>query len=386
MGLGGNNGLTDFKDILGFPVQARSTRAALFALSALALAGGYLLCRASSYRSSAKSSSPSATPRAGPGFSATGSRTTSLRSSRFRPCSRASPAPSTCRRSASSIRASSLPANSIEVVIWVAVGGRATLAGAALGALVVNAARRGSPARSRNSGSSRLAGSSSSSPCSCRRGSSGRPWSSSAGCGQAFPRRRGRPDRRCRIRRSSSMQQTITPILLYLDNVTVSFDGFRALNALSLAIDHAEMRAIIGPNGAGKTTMMDVITGKTRPAKGTALFEGTHDLDRGSTRPRSRTRHRTEIPDADRLRHAHRRGQSPPRPQVGPAASSALFSRADTARAGADRRASRTHPPEGPPPSRGCRTLAWTEAVAGNRHAPGTGARNCCSSTNLRPG
>jgi urea transport system ATP-binding protein len=70
----------------------------------------------------------------------------------------------------------------------------------------------------------------------------------------------------------------VTPALLYLDNVTVSFDGFRALNALSLAVDHAEMRAIIGPNGAGKTTMMDVITGKTKPNEGTALYEGTHDL------------------------------------------------------------------------------------------------------------
>jgi urea transport system ATP-binding protein len=74
------------------------------------------------------------------------------------------------------------------------------------------------------------------------------------------------------------MTAPVTPTLLYLDNVTVSFDGFRALNALSLAIDHAEMRAIIGPNGAGKTTMMDVITGKTQPNEGTALFEGTHDL------------------------------------------------------------------------------------------------------------
>lgn len=74
------------------------------------------------------------------------------------------------------------------------------------------------------------------------------------------------------------MTAPMTPALLYIDNVTVSFDGFRALNALSLAIDHAEMRAIIGPNGAGKTTMMDVITGKTRPNDGTALFEGSHDL------------------------------------------------------------------------------------------------------------
>src|ERR671920_2469632 len=74
------------------------------------------------------------------------------------------------------------------------------------------------------------------------------------------------------------MTASVTPTLLYLDNVTVSFDGFRALNALSLAVDHAEMRAIIGPNGAGKTTMMDVITGKTRPNEGGALFEGMHDL------------------------------------------------------------------------------------------------------------
>jgi urea transport system ATP-binding protein len=72
----------------------------------------------------------------------------------------------------------------------------------------------------------------------------------------------------------------VTPALLYLDNITVSFDGFRALNALSLAIDEAEMRAIIGPNGAGKTTMMDVITGKTRPNQGVALFAGVNDLTR----------------------------------------------------------------------------------------------------------
>src|SRR5215213_8784302 len=74
------------------------------------------------------------------------------------------------------------------------------------------------------------------------------------------------------------MTAPVTPSLLYLDNITVSFDGFRALNALSLAVDEAEMRAIIGPNGAGKTTMMDVITGKTRPNVGEALFAGRHDL------------------------------------------------------------------------------------------------------------
>ena len=70
----------------------------------------------------------------------------------------------------------------------------------------------------------------------------------------------------------------LTSSLLYLNNVTVSFDGFKALNALSLAVEKGEMRAIIGPNGAGKTTMMDVITGKTRPDEGEVFFEGTIDL------------------------------------------------------------------------------------------------------------
>jgi urea transport system ATP-binding protein len=70
-----------------------------------------------------------------------------------------------------------------------------------------------------------------------------------------------------------------TSALLYLNAVSVSFDGFRALNDLSLAVEPGEMRAIIGPNGAGKTTMMDVITGKTRPDGGDVFFDsGSHDL------------------------------------------------------------------------------------------------------------
>jgi len=68
--------------------------------------------------------------------------------------------------------------------------------------------------------------------------------------------------------------------LLYLDGVTVTFDGFRALNALSLVLEQGEMRAVIGPNGAGKTTMMDVITGKTRPGTGTVMFGKDTDLTR----------------------------------------------------------------------------------------------------------
>jgi urea transport system ATP-binding protein len=69
-------------------------------------------------------------------------------------------------------------------------------------------------------------------------------------------------------------------VVLYLDDISVSFDGFRALNKLSLAIDAGELRCVIGPNGAGKTTMMDVITGKTRPDAGRAYFGQTIDLTR----------------------------------------------------------------------------------------------------------
>jgi urea transport system ATP-binding protein len=74
--------------------------------------------------------------------------------------------------------------------------------------------------------------------------------------------------------------EALTTALLYLDGVTVLFDGFKALNNLSFAIEPGEMRAIIGPNGAGKTTMMDVVTGKTRPDLGEVMFDGLHNLTR----------------------------------------------------------------------------------------------------------
>jgi len=71
---------------------------------------------------------------------------------------------------------------------------------------------------------------------------------------------------------------TLHGAILYLEEITVSFDGFKALNNLTLDISVGELRCIIGPNGAGKTTMMDVITGKTRPSSGSAFFGQTMDL------------------------------------------------------------------------------------------------------------
>ncbi|WP_263283058.1 urea ABC transporter ATP-binding protein UrtD [Marinobacter sp. F4216] len=66
--------------------------------------------------------------------------------------------------------------------------------------------------------------------------------------------------------------------ILYLEDVSVSFDGFKAINNLNLTIDDGELRCIIGPNGAGKTTMMDIITGKTRPDTGSVWFGSRHNL------------------------------------------------------------------------------------------------------------
>jgi len=81
-------------------------------------------------------------------------------------------------------------------------------------------------------------------------------------------------------RAEAEAMQAFERTLLFVEDVTVSFDGFRALNSLSLSIEPGEMRAIIGPNGAGKTTMMDVVTGKTRPDKGTVIFDQRYDLAR----------------------------------------------------------------------------------------------------------
>lgn len=78
-------------------------------------------------------------------------------------------------------------------------------------------------------------------------------------------------------RQKLELNVTTGPIL-YLEDVNVSFDGFKAINNLNLAIDAGELRCIIGPNGAGKTTMMDIITGKTQPDSGRAYFGSDIDL------------------------------------------------------------------------------------------------------------
>ena len=100
--------------------------------------------------------------------------------------------------------------------------------------------------------------------------------------------------------------EALTSSLLYLNGVTVSFDGFKALNNLSFAIEPGEMRAIIGPNGAGKTTMMDVVTGKTRPDVGDVLFDGSYNLTKLDESRNRGTRHRSQVSEADGVRKPNR--------------------------------------------------------------------------------
>ena len=143
MGFGGNNGLTDFKDILGFNIQSQRTpRAALFAATALALAGlpAHAAVR-SSPRGSARCWWRCAMPRAAPASSATASSTTSSSPSPCRPCM-AGVAGALYVPQVGIINPGEFsPANSIEIVIWMAVGGRGTLVGPIIGALIVNAGK-----------------------------------------------------------------------------------------------------------------------------------------------------------------------------------------------------------------------------------------------------
>ena len=193
------------------------------------------------------------------------------------------------------------PANSIEIAIWAAVGGRGTLFGPILGAFAVNGAKTwftvaypgtlalfpwpavragDAAAAARVDGAARHR-------CGCAAARRAARRLSAAKRRRRARERSGRPRAvGCgdvsgygHVLKPDQVDTSHGPIL-YLEDITVSFDGFKALNNLSLTIDRGELRCIIGPNGAGKTTMMDVITGKTRPDAGTAFFGQTFDLAR----------------------------------------------------------------------------------------------------------
>ena len=280
-GFGGNNGLTDFKDILGFNVQAQGTRAALFAISCVALALCFIVCRALVTSKFGKVLVAIRDAESRTRF--LGYRVESYKLFVFTlSACMAGVAGALYVPQVGIINPSEFqPANSIEAVIWVAVGGRGTLTGAVLGAILVNYAKT-----------------------TFTTGMLAPYWlfllgglfiavtlflpRGIIGTLQSLAGRAAREETRSRSLREAAdagggvtrMDIRTTTSQLYLDNVSVSFDGFKALNGLSLAVEPGEMRAIIGPNGAGKTTMMDVITGKTQPDDGEVVFEGSIDLTR----------------------------------------------------------------------------------------------------------
>ena len=273
MGLGGNNGMTDFKDILGFSVQSDATRATLCFASALVLAI-FLVIAAAVVGS-----------RFGKALTAVRDAESRMRFLGYRvegyklfvfvlSAAMAGVAGALYVPQVGIINPSEFsPGNSIEAVLWVAVGGRGTLIGPIIGAFAVNF------------GKTYLTG------------ALPEVWlfalgalfiavtlflpKGIVGLWAPDPQPRHRRARRGPLHEYKGMsmtEQRSTSALLYLSGVTVSFDGFKALNNLSLLVEPGEMRAIIGPNGAGKTTMMDVVTGKTRPDEGEVVFDGKADL------------------------------------------------------------------------------------------------------------
>ncbi len=255
MGFGGNNGFTDFKDLLGFDLHKDSTRVVLFVATAAALAAAYLACRAIT------------TSRAGRVIRAIRDAESRTRFLGYR-----------------------VESYKLWTFVFSAVTGRDRRSA------VCAAGRHHQPERVRAHQLDR----------SRDLGRRGRARNARRGGGRrrarqlredVFHRRaaRGvalragrdvRPDHAVPApwphgpRPGSERRAMIEPLppellrgtILELTDLTVSFDGFKALNALSLKIETGELRCIIGPNGAGKTTMMDVVTGKTRPDHGSAFF------------------------------------------------------------------------------------------------------------------
>ena len=312
-GFGGNNGLTDFKDILGFPLQSDAVKAGLFSVTAVFLIASYLVVardRALQIRQGADRGARLREPDALPRLSRR--EHTSCSPSSSRRSWRGSAARSMCRRSASSTPANSRPATRSR-----------RRSGSRSAAAARWSARRSAPSRSISPRPI--------SPARCRNTGCSRSGSLFVGVTLFFPqgimgvfsRFTGRsappsPEPRRVGDGGGDMSEDnpkLTASLLYLDDVRVTFDGYRALRGLSLVLAPGEMRAIIGPNGAGKTTMMDVITGKTRPDTGEVYFEGRHNLDQARRGRHRDARHRPQVPEADGVREPHRQRQHAARRQ-----------------------------------------------------------------------
>ena len=325
-GFGGDNGLTGFKDLLGASLQADATRAGLFAASAAALALACLACRlvVRSRLGRVMTAIRDAEDRA---------RFLGYRVERFKlavftaSAVLAGVAGALYVPQVGIVNPSEFhPLSSIEVVVWVAVGGRGTLYGAALGAVAVSYAKttltaalpelwpfvlgalfilvtlalprgmaglwpgfRTAERGGRGPGRGPKPGAAGPVPDPDASRPAPAPAREARGmvAAPAHERERhGKPARRRRFdfRLGDRMrEEPIDPAsgcILLLEDLTVRFDGFKALDGLSMHVETGELLCIIGPNGAGKTTMMDVVTGRTRPDSGRALYARRFDLTR----------------------------------------------------------------------------------------------------------
>ena len=272
--LGGTNGLTDFKQLLGFRLSDPGTQRALYVLTVLCLGGAYFLCRWI-IRS-----------RAGRVLIAVRDSEQRVVFSGYTPANyklfvfvvsaasgrigRDAVCPASRHHHAGANRGPAV----LEMVIWVAVGGRGTSGGSGT---------RGSERESWPQRSDQLfSGTVAVHPRrALRRGGAVVPrwagWHDANGKSHSERMRKAAEgESRCVHEEAAAMSDHGS--IIYLEGVIVDYDGFKALNNLNFIVNYNELRVVIGPNGAGKTTLLDVICGKTKPAAGRVIFGKDQEL------------------------------------------------------------------------------------------------------------
>lgn len=297
MSLGGTNGLTDFKTLLGFSLNDPATQRGLYIVTVFFLIGAFLLCRwivTSKLGKVLRAVRDNENRLRFCGFSTTGFKVfVFVIAALLAGVAGALYVPQVGIITPSQIGV--LP--SLEVVVWVALGGRGTLIGGAVGALLVNALRTylttkvpqlwpfllgslfvgavlffpegvvGLPARYRRRFQSRFG----------KQKPSDRPEIQAPALSAAV-KQNGVAPLNGIAPKGEEMKSRPGETIIYLEAVTVRFEGFTALRDLNFFMEQGELRFVIGPNGAGKTTLLDVISGKVKPAKGRVIFEKGTDL------------------------------------------------------------------------------------------------------------
>lgn len=301
MNLGGTNGLTDFKTILGFSLYDSATQRGLYIVTVLSLIGAFLLCRSivtSKLGKVLRAVRDNERRLHFCGFSTTGFKVFVFSvSAVLAGVAGALYVPQVGIITPSQMGV--LP--SLEVVVWVALGGRGTLIGGALGAVVVNGLRTYLTSRVPQLWPFLLGGLFVGGVLFFPNGLVGLPHQIKRSVRRRFGRLKSpggvgedRSPSNGRRNEGNGQGGEAVPVgaeateekgmmkpretIIYLEGVTVSFEGFLALRDLDFFMERGELRFVIGPNGAGKTTLLDVISGKVKPTKGRVIFEEGTDL------------------------------------------------------------------------------------------------------------